>query len=93
MDKLIYNIIIQCAIEHEDGTIGLDNCLEYVGSQLKQIAPTIVHTKIDELIEKIQAKEFVDGALNTGIPLSVIKGHTKLTDHFTIDYINSKCNK
>lgn len=30
-------------------------------------------------------------ALDAGIPLSVIEGKTKLSDHFSQDYINSKC--
>lgn len=30
------------------------------------------------------------GALDAGIPLSVIEGKTKLTDHFSPDYIESQ---
>ncbi len=32
------------------------------------------------------------GALDAGIPLSVIEGKTKLTDHFSPEYIKSQCS-
>lgn len=32
-------------------------------------------------------------ALNAGIPLSVIEGKTKLTDHFSQEYIDFQCGK
>ena len=32
-------------------------------------------------------------ALDAGIPLSVIEGKTKLTDHFSQEYIYLQCNK
>ena len=38
--------------------------------------------------------EFVSqSALNAGIPFSVVQGKTKLTDHFSQDYIDFKRNK
>lgn len=33
------------------------------------------------------------GALAAGIPLSVIEGKTKLTDHFSQEYIDAQCGK
>lgn len=33
------------------------------------------------------------GALDAGIPVSVIEGRTKLTDHFSESYINSQCGR
>ena len=32
-------------------------------------------------------------AISCGIPKSVVDGKTNLTDHFTKEYINNKCNK
>jgi hypothetical protein len=32
-------------------------------------------------------------ALDAGIPLSVIEGKTKLSDHFSEDYINAQCGQ
>jgi hypothetical protein len=32
-------------------------------------------------------------AIQAGIPRSVVAGKTKLSDHFSEDYINWKCNK
>jgi len=37
--------------------------------------------------------EQIQGALLAGIPMSVIQGKTKLTDHFSENYINYKCNR
>lgn len=36
---------------------------------------------------------FKKEALEAGIPLSVIEGKSRLTDHFSKDYINFKANK
>ena len=36
---------------------------------------------------------YIDGALNAGIPLTVIEGKTKLLDHFSQEYINKMINK
>jgi hypothetical protein len=35
----------------------------------------------------------VAGAINAGIPRSVIAGETSLRDHFSEEYINAQCNK
>ena len=37
--------------------------------------------------------EWVKSALEAGIPRSVIEGRTKLTDHFSQEYIDSQCGK
>lgn len=34
---------------------------------------------------------FVQSALQAGIPHSVIEGKTKLTDHFSPEYIRAQC--
>lgn len=47
---------------------------------------------IDE--EQYQTEEeFKQAALKAGIPLSVIEGKTKLSDHFSKEYIDFKRNK
>ncbi len=38
-------------------------------------------------------REMRDSALAAGIPLSVIEGHTKLSDHFSAEYIAWKAGK
>ena len=35
---------------------------------------------------------FEDEAIAAGIPKSVVDGKTKLSDHFSKEYINYKCN-
>lgn len=34
----------------------------------------------------------VESALDAGIPLSVIEGRTKLTDHYSPEYIRHQCD-
>lgn len=51
------------------------------------------HKINEKLMEQAQRTAFVNGALEAGIPLSVIEGKTKLTDHFSQEYINKQCNK
>ncbi len=36
---------------------------------------------------------FIAGALSAGIPRSVIAGETRLSDHFSAEYINHQCNR
>ena len=38
-------------------------------------------------------EEFKSRAIEAGIPLSVIEGKTKLSDHFSQDYINEQCGR
>lgn len=41
--------------------------------------------------ERCQREHEERGALDAGIPLSVIRGQTKLTDHFSREYIDAQC--
>jgi hypothetical protein len=43
--------------------------------------------------EEMTNEDFEKLALEHGIPLSVIRGKTKLSDHFSREYINFKCNQ
>jgi hypothetical protein len=43
--------------------------------------------------EEMTDEEFEKRALEHGIPLSVIRSETKLSDHFSKEYINWKCNR
>ena len=38
-------------------------------------------------------KYHYESAILAGIPKSVVDGHTNLSDHFSKEYINFKCNK
>ena len=44
------------------------------------------------LAKQAAKKWFTDEALAHGIPLSVIQGKTRLSDHFSQDYIKSQCS-
>lgn len=37
--------------------------------------------------------DVVNSALRAGIPLSVINGETKLSDHFSQEYIDQQCGR
>lgn len=74
----LLNEIISLAADLEDGETGTDRCIELV---------------CEKLCEEAQKKAFTDGALAAGIPLSVIEGRTKLTDHFSDSYILSQCSQ
>lgn len=43
--------------------------------------------------ESCYNKAFIESALNAGIPLSVIEGKTKLSDHFPREYIEEQIAK
>lgn len=47
----------------------------------------------DPICEACYQKWFVRSALEAGIPLSVIEGKTKLSDHWSQAYIDYKCGK
>jgi len=47
----------------------------------------------DDLYEKICQEIWKQEALDAGIPLSVIEGKTKLSDHFSPEYITQQCGK
>jgi hypothetical protein len=52
--------------------------------------------KVDEsgqYCEKCYLAICKKSALDAGIPLSVIEGKTKLTDHFSQEYIDYMCGK
>jgi len=83
-DELIkdrLNYIINKAAEYEDGETGLDLCIkmycedEGINEEVCEAAQRLAHRQ---------------GALEAGIPLSVINGNKKLTDLFSKDYINFK---
>lgn len=43
--------------------------------------------------DKCDRTNMIQGALDAGIPMSVIMGRTKLSDHFSERYINAQCGK
>ena len=74
--------ILEGAAELEDGETGIHRCVELYCEQMG----------IPADIGEIAVKEFLKrAALSSGIPLSVIEGKTKLSDHFSPDYIRMKC--
>lgn len=80
----LYENIIKKASEYEDGTMGITQCVEKYCEECN-----LDSNLAEQALEYFYKKE----ALAAGIPLSVIEGKTKLTDHFSEDYINWKCNR
>lgn len=46
-----------------------------------------------DLKEAQEDIDFIEGALAAGIPMSVIQNKSKLTDHFSQNYIDMQCNR
>lgn len=73
--------IIEGAADYEDGETGMSRCVELYCKD----------RGIDEQIaEKAYQIWFTREARGAGIPLSVIEGKTKLSDHFSSEYIESQ---
>lgn len=54
---------------------------------------TMRHDESGSYCEACYRKAFVQGAIDAGIPMSVIEGKTKLSDHFSNEYIEFKSNR
>jgi hypothetical protein len=76
--------IIDGSGEYEDGELGAHRCFKLYCED---------HGISDDIMELAYARWERDEALAAGIPLSVIEGKTKLTDHFSKDYIAWQCGK
>lgn len=48
------------------------------------------HDEAGSWCESCREKQLREGALAAGIPLSVVEGRSKLTDHFSKEYIRSQ---
>lgn len=84
MSNMDLNVIIQGAIEYEDGEMGEAKCIR---------AYCRDHGIDESVAERAILEAHKQGALDAGIPLSVIEGRTKLSDHFSPEYINDKCGR
>ena len=82
--EALYESIIKNANEYEDGETGLINCVEkYCEEHSVDLA--LGYEAYDYYVKK--------EALAAGIPLLVVGGKKKLSECFSQDYINWKCNK
>lgn len=73
--------IIEGSWDYCDGETSADDCIE------KYCLDNFIDA---ETMKRAQKESFKRGALEAGIPLSVIEGRTKLKDHFSQDYIDSQ---
>lgn len=71
--------IIKAAGAYEDGDTGIDRCIELYCQE---------HGIDSEVSDAACRKAHTDGALAAGIPRSVIEGKSKLSDHFSQEYID-----
>ena len=79
-EKLFYWLEAQAA-DLEDGETGMRKCVAILCERLK--LP-------QDVAEWIIDKGVTLAALDAGIPLSVIQRKTKLSDHFSKEYIDSQ---
>ena len=77
MSPKLLETIIKGAGVFEDGEMGMDKCIDLF---------------CEELAAQAKALAFKQGALEAGIPLSVIEWKTKLSDHFSAEYIKMQTN-
>jgi hypothetical protein len=77
MDKKLRDVLdyirFNAVLNYSDGETSFDD---------------ILRLQCEDLIEIIVKEDEKKGALAAGIPLSVIEGKTKLSDHFSENYIN-----
>jgi hypothetical protein len=81
--QALYENIIKNAADYEDGETGLISCVEKYCEE-HNVDLAIGYEAYDYYIKK--------KALAAGIPLSVIEEKKKLSECFSQDYINWKCN-
>lgn len=81
-EKLIDKIIDESAEFADEGLSAYD-CFKMYCEK---------HGLSEELAEQAAKKYCIDSALAAGIPLSVIQGKTRLSDHFSEEYIKSQCD-
>lgn len=79
----LFNKVMQWVADNSDGETSTDSLIETYGKD---------NNISDEIIEGIQKRAFTEAALDAGIPLSVIEGKTKLSDHFSKEYIDFQKN-
>lgn len=79
----LFKSIIKNAQQYEDGNLGLLQSVEKYCEE-HDVALNIGHEAVDWYLTQ--------EAISHGIPTSVVKGETKLRDHFSQDYIDWKCN-
>ena len=76
--------ILKGSLDYEDGEMGMRRCIEAYCRD-HGIGEAMQNAAIDEALKR--------AALDAGIPLSVIEGKTKLSDHFSPDYIAERAGK
>lgn len=83
-DEILAGLVEDAVDAYEDGTVGTAKCVEAYCTE---------HGISPETAEKAIAYSFREGARAAGIPLSVIEGRSKLSDHFSPEYIKSKVGR
>lgn len=81
VEKAFFYWLYDYAAQYADVDVPMHRCFEFAGEQLK--LP-------EELVEWAYQTAFTLEALDAGIPLSVIRGETKLSDHFSPEYIKAQ---
>lgn len=84
IEKTLYDWLSQQAADLEDGETGTVKCFE-LACERAGLPDAICDWAVNIAM--------TESALDAGIPLSVIHGKTKLSDHFSQEYIDHMSNK
>lgn len=76
-----YEIIEQACSDYEDGQTGVSACVEMF----------VEENNLSHDVDEVLGLYFKNEARQAGIPLSVVNGDKKLSDHFSKEYIDSQC--
>ena len=83
-ERALYNRLLEMCAGYEDGETGIHKCMDMACEALG--LP-------EEVASWAGGIYMTESALDAGIPLSVIEGKTKLSDHFTKEQIKAETNE
>jgi hypothetical protein len=81
--EIALDIANKACSEFEDGETGLFSCIELY----------LEENNLPYDAEDIERIFLQEEAISHGIPRSVVKGKSKLSNHFSQEYINHQCNR
>jgi hypothetical protein len=85
IEQKLFDRIMELAADYEDGETGTTACIKMACGSLGLLD--------NDVAEWASRQAFIQGASEAGIPMSVIEGKTKLSDHFSQEYIDKQRNK
>lgn len=81
--------VLKASEQYADIDVGVEDCVRLY---IRHDRPEYLCV-VDALAEACSRLAFVEGALEAGIPMSVIEGKTTLRDHFSQADIDDMCGR